>query len=93
MKSVKVNIKFPSKTEAQKQLNTALEGLNSSLKINLDTKSFTSSIATMSKELNKLKTQLDKFGVIEHIIKTDDVVKAKKEFEDLGKIAANSLNI
>lgn len=93
MKSVKVNIKFPSKSEAQVQLNNALKGLDSKLKIDLDLKSFNSSISAMSKELDNLKKKLDKFGVIEYIVKPNEVTKLKKEFEDLGRIAGSSLNI
>lgn len=83
-KSVKLQIKLPSQAELTKQLNELIgKTKDTKIPLDIDTKAFTKSIGEMSKELQKLKTQLGNFNILENINNTSGIEKAKKEVSSL----------
>lgn len=86
IKSVKIGIKFPTKTEADKQLSALLKQINESnneLKLGLDISSFNKSIGEMSKLLSNLKSKLGQFNILESVITdTSKVNQTTKAIEE-----------
>lgn len=83
-KSVKLQIKLPSQAELTKQLNELIgKTKDTKIPLDIDTKAFTKSVGEMSKELQKLKTQLGNFNILENINNTSGIEKAKKEVSSL----------
>lgn len=84
MKDIRINIKIPSATEINKDLDSILKKVsqNSVLDLKLDTTAFTKSIGEMSKALSSLKSQLGNFNILETMSdssKINDVTNAIKK--------------
>lgn len=86
MKYVQIGIKFPKNSEIKRDLNEIISYMNKNAKLELgiDTKSFTTSLKTMSSELDKLKSKLAKFNVLDNIVDDSRLMKSKKEIDDLA---------
>lgn len=86
MKYVQIGIKFPKNSEIKRDLNEIISYMNKNAKLELgiDTKSFTTSLKTMSSELDKLKSKLAKFNVLDNIVDDSRLIKSKKEIDDLA---------
>lgn len=95
-KSIKIDIKLPSKAEANKQLSSLIEQLNKStsgIKLDLDISSFNKSLGDMSKLLSNLKGQLGKFGILENVVNNDSISKQTSVLKEQEKIARERINL
>lgn len=96
-KTVRVDIKFPSKAEVNRDLSTLIEQLNKSttgIKLDLDIGSFNKSLGEMSKMLSTLKNQLSKFNILEKVtIDSNKVKDTTKAIEEQTKALKNQQNI
>ena len=70
MKSIQVNLKFPSNSELQSQMKQVVSYLEKqgNIDLKLDTKGFVKSIGEMNGVINKLKSELKNFGVLDSIV-------------------------
>lgn len=90
-KNIKVGIKLPSNNQLKTEIQSAIKLMEkyATLDFKIDTKEFTKSLSSMSNELNKLKTQLSKFNILENVsYDTSKITKTKKDIDDL----ANSMS-
>ena len=85
MKSIQVNLKFPSNSELKSQMKQVISYLEQqgNIDLKLDTKGFTKSLSDMSSILGKLKSELKNFGVLE-LANTGTI---KNQIQDTDKLA------
>lgn len=79
-KNIMIDVKFNPVN--QTELDSVLSKLENNFKLNLDTKAFTSSLNEMSKALDRLKSQLSQFDVLEKV-DTSGVKSATANVKDL----------
>ena len=85
MKSIKIDVKFPSSAEVRSKLDTVLKEVqkNAVLDFTIDTKAFSASLNEMASMLAKLKSQLGQFNILEQV-DTSKVDATKVKVSELG---------
>lgn len=78
MKNIKINVSLKNKDSLKKEI----ESLLNTQSFKIDTTAFTKSISAMSKELNKLKSQLSGFNILDGS-NTKNVTQATQEVDKL----------
>lgn len=90
MKSIKIDVKFPSSAEVRSKLDTVLKEVqkNAVLDFTIDTKAFSASLNEMASMLAKLKSQLGQFNILEQV-DTSKVDATKAKVSELGDEVEN----